>query len=310
MAKSNNNKKKTSGAKGDETKVSANIPDGSNDEKESVDETPEVWDIVEVLMEKGNSKVHSTCLMDGCSGRSVAVWATNLEPDDKWPMCEDCQLSEFGGWPAGIERAKNPEEGTQDVQEKQHESDQANAKIDGHNKGHPTPITPVNSAETNDTGIKSTPDAIDGSEDNASEAGEPEAKEAQQGKEGKEEDLQEEQPEGELEQQQEEGDQEEVWYLKGIFSIEAVTGAPIKCSDETCLLPAACSYVSNLAPTTKWYTCLDCQVSQSTRSILVVRFRLSNPRSHNSSLSITGNFYHRRKTTADGPTLPRCLSPL
>ena len=57
------------------------------------------------------------------------------------------------------------------------------------------------------------------------------------------------------------GDEEEGWELKRIMSIQDVTGdAPIKCSTETCLLPAACAYVSTLDPTSRWFCCLDCQV--------------------------------------------------
>jgi len=59
-----------------------------------------------------------------------------------------------------------------------------------------------------------------------------------------------------------EEEDEEVWDLKLIVSKESLEQAPIKCSTEKCMLPAACAYVSNLAPSTKWYTCLDCQVSE------------------------------------------------
>ena len=54
---------------------------------------------------------------------------------------------------------------------------------------------------------------------------------------------------------------EEEWDLKSIMSIVAVTHeCPIKCSHETCDLPAATVWVSNLKPTVNWYSCLDCQV--------------------------------------------------
>ena len=29
-------------------------------------------------------------------------WASNLNPEDNWDLCEDCQVSEFGGWPDGV----------------------------------------------------------------------------------------------------------------------------------------------------------------------------------------------------------------
>jgi hypothetical protein len=59
--------------------------------------------------------------------------------------------------------------------------------------------------------------------------------------------------------------QPEQWDLRKILSIQAVSSdAPIKCGTDTCLLPAACGWVSNLNPTKNWYTCLDCQVGYCT----------------------------------------------
>lgn len=67
---------------------------------------------------------------------------------------------------------------------------------------------------------------------------------------------------GSLEHDGEETDDEEVWDLVKIIGADALlTDCPIKCSTDACLLPAACVYVSSHAPTQKWYTCLDCQVS-------------------------------------------------
>ncbi len=61
-----------------------------------------------------------------------------------------------------------------------------------------------------------------------------------------------------------ESDAEEVWDLVKIIEIDALLiDSPVKCSTDTCLLPAACVYVSSHASTEKWYTCLDCQVSFS-----------------------------------------------
>lgn len=57
---------------------------------------------------------------------------------------------------------------------------------------------------------------------------------------------------------------EEVWECVKIMSIEAVRSeCPIKCSMDNCPLPAAVAYVSNRAPTEKWYGCLDCQVRKN-----------------------------------------------
>ena len=67
-----------------------------------------------------------------------------------------------------------------------------------------------------------------------------------------------------LEQEEDDDSDEEVWDLVKIVGADALLiDSPIKCSTETCVLPAACVYVSSQAPTEKWYTCLDCQVSRS-----------------------------------------------
>ena len=61
---------------------------------------------------------------------------------------------------------------------------------------------------------------------------------------------------------------EEVWDLKKIMSIDDVTHeCPIKCSHEDCPLPAAVGWVSNQNPNSKWYSCLDHQVSVTSRSM-------------------------------------------
>jgi hypothetical protein len=54
---------------------------------------------------------------------------------------------------------------------------------------------------------------------------------------------------------------EEAWECIKVMSIVELTdGIPIKCSDDECLLPAACVYSSTLHPKEKHYSCLDCQV--------------------------------------------------
>jgi hypothetical protein len=71
------------------------------------------------------------------------------------------------------------------------------------------------------------------------------------------------------ESNEKEGDDEEVWDLKKIMSIQAVSSnAPIKCSTDDCLMPAACAWVSTRNPTVNWYTCLDCQVGRTTCSLI------------------------------------------
>jgi hypothetical protein len=113
--------------------------------------------------------------MDNCKEPVVAVWAESTNPTDRWPLCEQHQESEFGGWPEGVEPPETE------------------------------------------------------SDDDKEETGK--------------------------------GGKDEVWTITKVVSIGDLTDCPVKCSTETCALPAACVYVSSAAPTKKWYSCLDCQVS-------------------------------------------------
>ena len=75
---------------------------------EATNDEPEEWDVVEVINSKDYEK--PTCRLDKCKKTAVAVWAANSNPDDTWPVCEKCQLSEFGGWPEGIEPPEDDDE--------------------------------------------------------------------------------------------------------------------------------------------------------------------------------------------------------
>lgn len=55
-----------------------------------------IWDIVAKVSRDRNPL---QCRMTGCTSKAVAIWASNMQPDDKWPLCESCQVDEFGGWP-------------------------------------------------------------------------------------------------------------------------------------------------------------------------------------------------------------------
>ena len=64
-------------------------------------ETDEIWDIVHVIPTDGDQ---ITCRNNNCSQNAVVSWASNLNPEDTWDICEDCQQKEFGGWPLGFEK--------------------------------------------------------------------------------------------------------------------------------------------------------------------------------------------------------------
>jgi hypothetical protein len=70
-----------------------------NAKKSSEDKYDGVWDLVEEIVGASNE----TCRMDDCNDSAVAVWATDKNENDEWPMCEKCQFTEFGGWPKGFQ---------------------------------------------------------------------------------------------------------------------------------------------------------------------------------------------------------------
>ena len=57
--------------------------------------------------------------------------------------------------------------------------------------------------------------------------------------------------------------EDETWELTKILSVAQVTGQhPVLCQTEGCCLKAAVVYVSSQTPDEKWWSCLDCQVSE------------------------------------------------
>jgi hypothetical protein len=71
-----------------------------NEVQTNEDEEDEVWDVVEVL---SSDKKGPRCRMKPCKKYAVAIWASNQNVKDTWPMCEKCQETEFGGWPEGMD---------------------------------------------------------------------------------------------------------------------------------------------------------------------------------------------------------------
>ena len=73
-------------------------------EKDKGEEVNELWDVVCVIP---TDKEKVECRMKGCKCRAVTIWGSNINPEDKWPMCEECQLKEYGGWPEGVDPIKH-----------------------------------------------------------------------------------------------------------------------------------------------------------------------------------------------------------
>jgi hypothetical protein len=168
------------------------------------------------------------------------VWATASDPTDEWPLCEECQEKEFGGIPPTSIQSDvhNEDEQVPDSKEAADDKEQPDDVAREEKTEETAQATPTADEACNDE--ERTPKNVIESNDIHHDDTNRDGGEAD-GDQGEE--------------------MEEVWDVRKVMSIADVNDCPIKCSTETCTLAAACVYVSNLAPTEKWYTCLDCQVS-------------------------------------------------
>ena len=300
----------------------AEAPDPTKTSKVSVapveeEEEDEVWDVVRVVPRSQPCE----CRTEGCSAQAVATWATNLEPEDKWDICEACQLKDFGGWPEGVEPdddddeqeeeqeagVKDPEETGDTIGSKEPPStepapqDSSNLSTDPSkdvdtsidsvkehdNKSDATPSAVVDPSQDDDPSTNATnastdesasqdPENVDAptsaeaaSADVSDEPGNDAMETDESGKDAMETDetgngdamdteaLSETPEEPENSENRSDSEEEEMWDLKKVLPLESIPS--IKCSLETCPLPACCIWVSNLDPKTNWYSCLDCQ---------------------------------------------------
>ena len=69
-----------------------------NDTKKKSNEDVEQWDFVKVI---DQAKEPCGCRTENCKNEAVAVWQSNFDTkgEDVWPLCEECQEEDFGGWP-------------------------------------------------------------------------------------------------------------------------------------------------------------------------------------------------------------------
>eukprot|EP00980_Cylindrotheca_fusiformis_P023372 scaffold10429_cov126-Cylindrotheca_fusiformis.AAC.3 len=224
-------------SKDDKTNDKSNKVSPPNDGDGHVEE--ELWDLIRVVPKQEDC----VCRTEGCQNQAVATWASNLEPDDKWDLCEPCQEQDLGGWPEGVSpnttTSLEEESSTKEVPHVSQTQDDPSSPSNNEKSAQgptksPAPIAPETSVSSSDknttTAVASTPEpttTATQSDEGSSNDGEP---------------------------------QEEVWDLRKILSFNDLNkDATIKCSTEDCLLAACSVWVSNLEPTTKWYSCLDCQ---------------------------------------------------
>ena len=213
----------------------------------------EVWDLVHVIPKH---EVRS-CRVDGCKHPAVATWASNLEPEDQWDMCEECQLTDFGGWPEGVEPDNHETENEKNLEENASE-----IKKNSDKESPEKPVTNGNndllsSHQAEDEMSDATPSAVD-------ECSRDDLSNSASTAEGREDPSDSTSTGGDTASSRKNAattdTEAEMWDIKKILSLQDITKeATIKCSHEGCPLPACSIWSSNLAPTTKWYSCLDCQ---------------------------------------------------
>ena len=216
------------GANGDEedaTKSSA-----SEDEEDD-----EVWDIIHVIP-TAEQKIE--CRYDHCSEQAVATWATDKHPEDKWSLCEKCQLQDFGGWPDDVEPIERSDDAVV-VAARSTTPSNAGATME---RIEPIPITMPTTKATKTftkTFTKTTYGELPDDDNGV--------------------DLQ--STKGELaivDDKRDPQSSEDKYELSTIIPLEKLLGSPIKCSGEACNLPACSVWTSSIDPK-KWYYCVDCQ---------------------------------------------------
>ena len=199
-----------------------NHPKSSEPKKSNPDDASEdggVWDILRVIP---TAEEKTVCRYEHCSEQAVAIWATDKNPQDNWPLCEKCQLQDFGGWPEGVE----PIERSKAIAEIAEKNDIVPANNEKHVAS--TTATPSHTEPPKDgseTPLRTNNEAIVASQQ---ENNDPNSTE------------------------------EEKYELVRIVPLEKLVSSPIKCSDEACNLPA-CSVWTSAGDPKKWYYCIDCQ---------------------------------------------------
>jgi alkylated DNA repair dioxygenase AlkB len=60
---------------------------------------PEIWDLKRQIRRKRECSCHTP----GCTEQAIAIWVSNktTTAGNEWLTCEECQITDFGGWPEG-----------------------------------------------------------------------------------------------------------------------------------------------------------------------------------------------------------------
>jgi hypothetical protein len=201
------------------------------------DEPEESWDVLPGMDRETLERF--ACRSEECmrDGRPVvAIWVSNQNPDDHWPLCETCTKRDFG--PDTI---------------------------------IPEPPPPLTSASSSSSSIS--PSEESKVEEKEAVADGPPPEETAEEVAEEPADEVEEREDDDSEKDNDDEEDPELWTLTKVLPVQAIQHeAPIKCQTEDCTLLAATAWVSNRNPTHKWYTCLDCQVRIRNYEYFVVNF--------------------------------------
>jgi hypothetical protein len=253
---------------------------GGRGENEAVDHE-ETWDIVRVVP---TAEEKLKCRHEKCNGQAVAVWASSADLQDEWPLCEECQLQELGGWPEGVDPVERELDASDpgSIAAPVISQDEDNGAIERNNDdsasttGAPpenaTDVSPSDpsfvSTSANDSeshcssgkeaarapspsNVASTSDSSPLSAAGALVASAPRSKNSMPQAAG----------ECDIDDDPSTYDEEDEQFdLKEILSVAKIQTDQIVCSggDEGCTLLACCVWVSSAHPK-KWYYCIDCQ---------------------------------------------------
>jgi hypothetical protein len=202
--------------------------DAVDDDEQDNEPEEESWDVLPGIDRNALDRLE--CRTDGCAHSAAAVWISNQNPEDHWPLCEPCTKRDFG--PDTI-----------------------------------IPEPPVSSSSSLSNKVEEIETEEETAADAPTDEADAQAATEQADEEEQDE---QDRDDREDEDEDESDEDPELWTLTKVLSIQAIQHeAPIKCQTADCTLLAATAWVSNRNPQYKWYTCLDCQVRTETRRVIL-----------------------------------------
>lgn len=263
----------------------ATLDKDEDGEKEGEEEGNEIWDIVRVIP---TDEEQVECRNEECTDQAVATWASNKDPEDKWDLCEKCQIKELGGWPDGVDPIKHSTTSNNDDGEGDGDNGD-DGDGDDTTKGIVTNTDIITFSNVNN--------AVDLSKDDT-------ASEENKGGGNAES------PQNKTTEEAEVEDEDESFDLDQIISLERLlTKAPLCNGGDKgqCSLPACSIWISKQNPKKKWYYCIDCQESDFGGWPPAAEMPCS--RLEPEHLSVITKKCSQKKNPAV-PILTRCITPL